>query len=326
MKPTLVVQVADVDDTAKRPAGIEALDDRLRTVYTDAVGLADAIEDADALLVWDYFSPALRQAWPRARRLAWVHVAAAGVDRLLFDELVASEVVITNAKGVFDRPIAEYVLACVLAHAKGLRDSYRLQETRQWQHRETRSIEGTTAMVVGTGGIGLAIGHLLAAVGMRVYGAARAARPGDGTFVEFYASSRLAEHVRGIDYLIVATPLTPATRGLVNADVLAALPPRAYVINIARGACLDEQALAQQLADGALAGAALDVFTTEPLPADHPFWSSDKVLVSPHMSGDVRGWRSVLAGQFVDNARRWLDGRALRNTIDKPAGFAAPGS
>ena len=322
MQSTLVVLVADEADPSTRPAGIEELSDRLRIVYTNAEGLGYAIEQADALLVWDSFPSALRQAWPRASRLAWIHAAAAGVDKLLFDELVKSQVVLTNARGTFDRPIAEYVLACIFAHAKRLHESYRLQDARRWQHRETRSITGSTALVVGTGSIGRTIGRTLAAVGMRVYGAARAQRPGDETFLEVHASDQLVNHVGDVDYLVIATPLTPQTRRLVSADVLAALPAHAYVVNVGRGPCLDERALARELTAGTLAGAALDVFDAEPLPQDHAFWESDRVLVSPHMSGDVEGWRDALALQFLDNARRWLDGRPLRNLIDKRLGFA----
>lgn len=302
---------------------MERLAGRAEVIYADTAGLGAAVARADALLVWDFFSSAVRDVWSQAHRLSWIHVAAAGVDKLLFDDLVASPVVVTNAKGTFDRPIAEYVLACVLAHAKQLPTSLRLQQQGQWVHRETRSVAGAQALVVGTGSIGREIGRLLVALGMRVRGAARRARPGDGTFSEVISSVDLADHVGDVDYLVVATPLTPATRNLVDRRVLAGLPPSAYVINIGRGPCLDEDAVLSALGEGRLAGAALDVFVTEPLPAGHAFWADEHVLVSPHMSGDVVGWRDALARQFLDNAERWLAGEPLVNVIDKQLGFSA---
>lgn len=319
-----MVLVGRPDDPADRPVGIEKLADRVAIRYTDAAGLPEAIEHADAVLVWDFFSSAVRSAWPRATRLSWIHVAAAGVDKLLFDELTESEVVVTNAAGTFDQPIAEYVLACVFAHAKQLRTSYHLSDMGTWRHRETKSLAGAQAMVVGTGGIGRAIGRLLAAAGLEVRAAARAARPGDKVFDEVVASVELAKYVGDVDYLVVATPLTPATRGLIDATVLDALPDTAYVVNIARGPCLDQTALLDRVRAGRLAGAALDAFDTEPLPADDPLWGDERILVSPHMSGDVVGWREALARQFLDNAERWLTGEPLRNVVDKRLGFAQP--
>src|SRR5699024_9536584 len=147
-----------------------------------------ALPGADALLLWDFFSSALREAWPYADSLRWVHIAAAGVDRLLFDELKASNVVITNARGVFDRPIAEFVLATILARAKHLFAIHDRQKLRLWQHQETASIHNESALIVGTGAIGRQIASMLTAVGLRVRGAGRNARSGDPDFGEIVAS------------------------------------------------------------------------------------------------------------------------------------------
>ncbi len=181
-------------------------------------------------------------------------MAAAGVDTLLFPGLVTSDVVVTNAKGVFDRPIAEFVLACVLAHAKDLRTSWDLQRDRVWRHRETRSLLGSRALVVGTGSIGREIARLLRATGVHVVGAARTARDDDPDFDVVVASADLSEHVGDVDHLVVAAPLTPVTRGLVGAEVLAALPSSAHLINIGRGPILDEDAVVSALEDGRLGG------------------------------------------------------------------------
>ncbi len=304
-----------------RPPHLAPLEARATVRYTDAAGLPDALPGTDALLLWDFFSDAVRAAWDRADRLRWIHVAAAGVDRLLFDELVASDVTVTNARGIFDRPIAEFVLSCVLAHAKDLHRSHDLQLARVWQHRETATVAGATVLVVGTGAIGREIARLLRAVGMHVRGAGRSARPADPDFDTVVASVDLAEEVGWADYLVVVAPLTAQTRGLVDAAVLAAMKPTGYLINVGRGASVVEGDLLAALAAGRIAGAALDVFDTEPLPPAHPLWAAPGVSITAHMSGDTVGWLDALARLFVDNALHWLDDEPLTNVVDKRLGF-----
>lgn len=320
--PVIAVLSTSNDDV---PPHLEALGDEVEWRVTDEAGLVDAVPGARALFLWDFFSPAVERVWPRCDALEWIHVAAAGVDTLLFEGLRDSSVVVTNARGVFDRPIAEFVLASVLAHAKRLHESHDLQRDRTWRHRETRGVEGRRALVVGTGGIGRATARLLTAVGMNVTGAGRVARDGDPDFGRVVASDELERHVTDVDYLVNAAPLTAATRGLVGAEVLAALPAGAHLVNVGRGATVDEDALVAALRAGRLDGASLDVFVTEPLPAESPLWELPGVVVSAHMSGDVEGWRDALARQFVDNARRWLDGEELQNLVDKERGYV-PGS
>lgn len=288
---------------------------------TDAAGLVAALPGAEVLFIWDFFSGALADAWHAADSLRWIHVAAAGVDAILFDELRASDVVVTNARGVFDRPIAEFVLASVLAHDKLLHESKALQTQHTWRHREPRGTSGARALVVGTGGIGRETARLLRAVGMEVRGAGRVARSGDPDFGEIVASSELAQHVGDVDHLVLAAPLTPQTREVVDADVLEALPPHAHLVNIGRGALVDEPALVATLRDGGIAAASLDVFAVEPLPEDHPFWSMPNVHVSAHMCGDVVGWRDTLSQQFEDNLRRYLTGEDLPDPVDKGSGY-----
>lgn len=294
--------------------------------YTDAAGLADAVDGADALFLWDYFSTAVRDVWDRAGRLRWIHVAAAGVDTLLFDGLAASSVTVTNARGVFDRPVAEFVLMSILAHAKDARRSQELQRSREWQHRETAAVAGSSALIVGTGAIGLETARLLRAVGMEVRGAGRRARANDPDFGTVVASADLAEHVGWADYLVMIAALTDQTRGLIDAEVLRAMKPTSYLINVGRGPCVVEDDLLAALAAGQLSGAALDVFDSEPLPPGHPLWSAPGVTISPHLAGDAVGWLDALAHQFVDNAERFLDGRPLVNVVDKQLGFVAAAS
>lgn len=306
-----------------RPPGLDGLDAEFR--YCDAGGLADAVDGARALLLWDFFSTAVRDVWSRAGSLEWIHVTAAGVDTLLFDELRDSGVVVTNARGVFDRPIAEYVLGAVLAWAKDSRVSLDLQRQREWRHRETRSILGATALVVGTGGIGREIARLLRAAGLEVRGIGRVARQDDPDFGSVAASKDLAAEVGWADHLVLAAPLTEATRGLVNDRVLSAMKPDAHVVNVARGPIVDEEALLDALLHRRIGAATLDVFATEPLPAGHPLWSAPGVTVTAHMSGDVVGWRDTLARQFATNLRLWLAAEPLLNVVDKKLGYVPRG-
>jgi len=317
-RPVITVLCARADD---RPPHLDEVEARAEVRYTDAAGLSEAIVGAEALFLWDFFSTAVEQVWNHADRLRWIHVAAAGVDTLLFDDLVASDVVVTNAHGVFDRPIAEYVLSAILARAKRLHESHDLQRTKTWRHRETETIQGANALVVGAGGIGREIARLLSAVGMEVRGAGRTARSGDPDFGEVVASDDLGAHVGWAEHVVLAVPLTDQTRGLVDQTVLAAMRPGAHLVNIARGPVVDEAALIAALTSGPLSAATLDVFVTEPLPEDSPLWSTPGAVVTPHMSGDVVGWMDTLAKQFVDNARRWLDGAHLANVVDLKLGY-----
>ena len=306
-----------------RPPGLDGLGVEFR--YCAADGLADAIRGARVLLLWDFFSTAVSDVWADADELEWIHITAAGVDTLLFDELRESDVVVTNARGVFDRPLAEYVLGAVIAYAKDSRNSFDLQRRHEWQHRETRAITGATALVVGTGGIGREIAKLLRAAGLVVRGVGRRAAADDPDFGEVISSDDLAAEAGWCDHLVLAAPLTAQTRGLVNAAVLDAMKPDAHLVNIARGPMVDESALLAALTERRIGGATLDVFGTEPLPPDHPLWDAPNVTITAHMSADVVGWRDTLAAQFAENVRRWLAGEPLLNVVDKKLGYIPSG-
>ena len=306
-----------------RPPGLDGLDVDFR--YCTADGLAEAIRGARALLLWDFFSTAVSDAWADADSLEWIHITAAGVDTLLFDELRESDVMVTNARGVFDRPLAEYVLGAVIAHAKDSRSSLDLQRRHEWRHRETRSITGATALVVGTGGIGREIARLLRVAGLTVRGVGRRAVAEDPDFGEVIASDTLAAEAGWCDHLILAAPLTAQTRGLVDATVLDVMKADAHLVNIARGPMVDESALLAALNERRIGGATLDVFDTEPLPPEHPLWDAPNVTITAHMSADVVGWRDTLATQFAANVRRWLAGEPLLNVVDKKLGYITSG-
>lgn len=288
---------------------------------TTAASLADDLRGSDVLLLWDYFSSALRDAWSGADSLRWVHVCAAGVDAMLFDELRASDVTVTNARGVFDGPIAEFVLASILARDKQLHLSRALQREHDWRWRETRRTAGSTALVVGTGGIGRATARLLRAAGLQVTGAGRTARDDDPDFGTVVSTDDLVDHVGDADNVVLIAPLTEQTAGLVDARILAAMKSSAHLINVGRGALVVEDDLVAALRDGTIAAASLDVVETEPLPDDSPLWDMENVAISPHMSGDVVGWRDELADQFLTRLRAHVAGEELVGAVDKQRGY-----
>ncbi|WP_210602361.1 D-2-hydroxyacid dehydrogenase [Brevibacterium oceani] len=291
----------------------------LRIAEADTLG--QALPGTDVLLMWDFFSTALKDAYGHADRLEWVHAAAAGVDSLLFDELVDSPVTVTNARGIFDRPIAEFVLNYILMHAKSAIGSLADQREAKWNRRSTRDITGSTALVVGTGAIGREIARLLTAVGIDVTGAGSRARSGDADFGEVIDSATLPEHVAGFDWVVDIAPLTERTERLINAEVFAAMDDTAVFINVGRGDTVDTDALVDALRTGQIAGVGLDVFDEEPLPAGHPLWAMDNVIITPHMSGDTDGWRMRLASQFHRLFEQYLGGEAFPHTVDKTVGY-----
>jgi phosphoglycerate dehydrogenase-like enzyme len=314
-----VVAVLGVDPDAV-PAGLPVAGPGCDVRLIPSAGqLVREAGDADVVFLWEQVDW-LREQWGFSRRLRWVAAPTAGVDWLLFPELVASDVMLTNAAGVFDAAMAEYTLALVAAICVGLPETLRLQARHQWQHRETRLVSGSRAVIVGAGGIGRAIYRTLANSGISVQCIARQRR-NDPELGEIAALTELEQLLPGADFVILALPLTESTRGLFGAAELSRMDPDGWLINVGRGALADEDALVSALGSGAIGGAALDVFTTEPLPPDAPWWDRPNVIVSPHMSGDFRGWQQALAGLFADQLRRYRAGQPLRNVVDKRLGY-----
>ncbi len=287
----------------------------------NATQLIDAVVDAEVALVTDFRSGALECAWSRAKKLGWVHAGSVGVDALLFPALVDSNVVVTNASGVFDRAIAEYVLGMVLAFAKDVPAGIRLQSERCWLHRDTERIDGKRMLVVGVGSIGRAIARLARAVGLSVSGVARTTRCDDPDFDIVHAHENLCAALTEADFVVVAAPLTSETHHLLGSEAFLAMRQGARLINVGRGPLIDTKALLLALRSGRLAGAALDVFEDEPLPPEHPLWDCPEVMITAHMAGDFIGWRVALSQQFVDNFKRWCKGEELFNVVDKQHGY-----
>jgi phosphoglycerate dehydrogenase-like enzyme len=223
--------------------------------------------------------------------------------------------------GVFDQAIAEYVLGLILLFAKDLGRTVDLQRRHVWRHRDTENLRGRTVLVVGAGGIGRAVARLARCAGMRVLAVARTARAGDPDLGRVVAVRDLHTVLGEADYVVIAAPLTAETRRLFGEAEFARMKRTARLINVGRGAIVDEGALLAALRSKRIGGAALDVFDREPLPRDHPFWDQPGLIVSPHMSGDFIEWRSDIAALFVENFLRWHRGEPLLNVVDKMLGY-----
>ncbi len=310
--------------SAEEVPGIAAIAPETELRFTKtAAGLRDALAGAAVLLGWDFAAGGLEEAWDRAGDLRWIHWCSAGVNAALFPGLVQSDVTLTNARGVFDRAMAEYTLGQIIAFAKRFPESYALQARGEWLHRLSARVEGARVLVVGVGSIGREIARLVRAVGMVVEGVGRTARDGDGDFDRIHGRDDLTVCLGDADYVVLITPLTAETTGMFGPDQFAAMKPSACFINLGRGPLVDEAALIDALDIGAPAGAVLDVFQIEPLPSDSPLWAHPRVVITPHNSGDFIGFEDAIAQMFLENYRRYKAGEPLHNLVDKALGFAA---
>jgi phosphoglycerate dehydrogenase-like enzyme len=320
----VAVLVADADYP---PAGLELLGALAEPRLADSANsLVRALDGAEVLFAWDFRSALLRGAWPHAGALRWIHTGSVGVDAVVSAEVAASDVVVTNTRGVFERPIAEYVLGLLLLFVKDLPRTIALQRRREWRHRETEMLGGRRALILGAGAIARELARLLHAVGIAVDAVGRTARDGDPDFGHVHPASDVDLLLPSADFVILALPLTAETHGFFGADRLARMKPGARIVNVGRGALIDEEALLAALESGRLAGAALDVFASEPLPDEHPFWAMEQVVVSPHMAGDRIGWQQAAVEMFAANLRRWRAGEPLAHVVDKHRFRLAGGS
>jgi phosphoglycerate dehydrogenase-like enzyme len=282
--------------------------------------LARDAADADVVFAWQPRLNWVEASWGWSPRLRWIAVAATGVDWLLFPALASSDVVVTNSAGIFDDAMAEYAVALVSAVCADLPATIRLQASRQWVHRETRRLAGSNVLVLGAGGIGRATARLFNRLGANARCVARTARA-DPELGQIAALEQLPTLLPGAAFVVLALPLTPVTEHVIGAPELALLRDDAWLVNLGRGRLVDEAALTAAVASQAIGGAALDVFTSEPLPADSPLWDLPNVIVSPHMSGDSLGWDTALTGLFRAQLARYRTGEPLVNVVDKRLGY-----
>lgn len=274
--------------------------------------LTSSLAEADVLLVGARYASKVFDVLPEAKRLRWIHAISAGVDKLPFDLLRATDIVVTNSRGLYADALAEFVVASMLFFAKDLRRLLRNQDARRWEPYDVTRLEGATAGVIGYGGIGQAVTRRAEALGMKVITTRRQRELGDPTVDDVVAES---------DYVVLSTPLTPSTYRLMNTARIAAMKPTSVLINVSRGPIVDEAALVSALASHHIRGAALDVFETEPLPPDHPLWQLDNVLLSPHTADHTPDSHDRAMTFFLENLGRYERGEALENVVDKGEGY-----
>jgi D-2-hydroxyacid dehydrogenase (NADP+) len=265
---------------------------------------------------------------PSLDTLKWVQAPAVGVGHILSAEFVASPIVLTTARGVRARAIAEHVIAVTFALARLLPLTIQRQLASQWSLEEiensgrVRTMLGKRMGLVGLGAIGTEVATLASACGFRVSAVRkRADRPVPGGVEDVLPADRLHELLGRSDVIVLCAAQTPDTNELIDAAALAAAKPGAFLVNVARGRILNDAALVAALANGRLGGAALDVFTREPLPPDSPYWTAPNVIVTPHSSGTMEDYWTPLVALFADNLRRFERGRPLLNVVDKAAGY-----
>ncbi len=302
--------------------GLGAIVDKHEVVFApDVEALSRELPGTEVLLGWNFRGNDLENQWGKASDLKWIHWCGAGVDAVLFPALANSEVVLTNAHGIFNQSMAEFALAFVLNEAKSARRLAANQASNKWDYHLNRKVAGTKALVFGVGGIGRETGRLFRAVGIEVDGVGRSNRDGDAVFGKIIAQSDSKQHVRDYDWVIGIMPSTAQTDGFFNASFFDAMSETGSFLNMGRGRAVDEDALAEALSSGSIASAMLDVFQTEPLPEDNALWTTENLVISPHMSGDYAGYHAEMAQQFYDNLENYAAGTGMFNLVDKKAGF-----
>ncbi len=290
----------------------------------DYKGLTEELRDAEVFVGWSLRAEQVTAA----KKLRWIHSTAAAVHQLLSPELVARDIVLTNATQVHGPVVAEHALALIFALAKRIPSAIRLQQrsiwgqTKLWEGKpRPREVAGATLAVVGLGNIGTELVRLAKAVGMRVVAVREHPEKGTGGADRVSGPADLARLLAESDFVVLAAPVTEKSRTLMNAERLAQMKPDAFLINVSRGALVDEAALAAALKRHTIAGAALDVFAAEPLPAESPLWKLENLLITPHTAAvTVRLWERHYE-LFADNLRRYLAGQPLRGVVDKSRGY-----
>jgi phosphoglycerate dehydrogenase-like enzyme len=307
-----------------------------RIVMISSEGHADGpLDEVEVMLRGFLTAETFDRVVARAPRLRWVHSASAGVERVLTPLSRERNLVITNARGVFSRPIAEYVLLMILAISRRLPQLLELQRERTWQPLEGAELRDVTIGIVGLGSIGRAVAALASPFGCRIIALRRhghqrpapAARDGDEPPAGEMRVDRvlgpdaLPELLAESDFVVLAAPLTPETENMIDAVTIARCKPGAWLINIARGGLIDERALLRALDDGPLGGAVLDAFRNEPLPPSSPFYDRPNVIVTPHTSWSSGRVLDRSIELFCTNLRRYADGEPLLNVVDPSAGY-----
>jgi phosphoglycerate dehydrogenase-like enzyme len=309
-------------------ARIRAAAPGARLVSVSLEGLSDSpLDDVEVLLRGPMPAASFDRLLARCPRLSWVHSATAGVERLLTAEAAGRGLTITNARGVFSEPIAEYTMMMILAVVRRLPELMELQRERTWQPLPARELRQVTVGIVGLGSIGRAVARLASAFGARVIATRRDPDRGDGGepipdgLDRILSHDQLPELLAASDFVVLALPLTSTTDKLMDARRLAQMKRSAWLINVARGRLVDQSALLRALRNGSLGGAILDTLWEEPLPPGSPLWDAPGLIITPHTSWSSGRVLDRSIELFCENLARFRDGRELLNIVDPEAGY-----
>ncbi|MGB9867632.1 MAG: D-2-hydroxyacid dehydrogenase [Bacillota bacterium] len=284
-------------------------------------GLEGLVEDAEVFLNLIGGPGITRELFPKATQLRWIQVGAAGVDDVLFPELVESPVVVTNCRGIHASTISEHVFAMILAFARGLFKFQRDRKLRKWDRTGVSEVSGKTIGIVGLGAIGSKIARRAKCFGMKVIGVKKHTTQAVPYVDKLVSQDELLQALPEMDYVVISVPLTAETFRLIGERELKAMKPTAYLINIARGKVVDEAALIRALKEGAIAGAGLDVYEVEPLPAESELWDMENVIFTPHVAGTFSENVERITEIFVENLKRYVAGQEMINVVNKRLGY-----
>lgn len=281
--------------------------------------------EADAMLTVGMANSILPEIWPSMTRLRWIHSLSAGVEQVLFPALIESPIPLTNARGVFKRPLAEFAVLGMLYFAKAVPRLIEQKREHKWETFQVDWLPESAVSIIGYGEIGRECALLAKAMGTRILAMRRRAEllADDPLVDKAFARHELHKMLGESDYVIAAAPNTPETRHMLSDAEFAAMKPSAVVINVGRGPVIDEAAMVRALESKEIAGAALDVFETEPLPASSKLWNMPNVLISPHCTDRTRDpdWLDLSMRRFVSNFGRFVKGEPLEFVVDKKAGY-----
>lgn len=284
--------------------------------------LRSGAANATVIFTWSGSQTLLREVFLECPKLRWVHSRSAGLERSLFPELIKSSVILTNGMGVFSAALGEFALAAILYFAKNFRRMIRNQMKGIWEAFDVLAASGQTVGIVGYGDIGHAVAARVRPLGMKVLAAKRHVPPySDALADHICGQDGLLEMISRCDYIVVATPLTKETRGMIGEREFAAMKSTAVVINLGRGPVINEQALVNALSRDRIKGAALDVFDQEPLQAGHLFYKLENVLLSPHCADHTADWLDQAMKLFLEQLERFEKGMPLMNVVDKKLGY-----
>jgi phosphoglycerate dehydrogenase-like enzyme len=291
-------------------------------VGSEESAFVEAAKDATVIFSWSAPLELVRSVLAMAPKVRWVHSRMAGLDKVLFPELIHSDITVTNGRGVFSLSLGEFALAAILYFAKDFRRMIRNQMAGVWEDFNVEEIAGQTVGIVAYGDIGRAVASRAHAMGMRVLATKRHPPAGTDPFVErFYKTEDQREMMAQCDYIVAAAPLTPETRHLISDAEFAVMKPTAVVINVGRGPVIDHAAIVRALTSKQIRGAGLDVFEYEPLPPGDPMYKLENVLLSPHTADHTATWLEQAMRFFVAQYGRFQRGEPLENIVNKKLGY-----